>query len=109
MKIIEEKIEKLVILKINPSSILVENRKGQKGIIHITEISNSYVVSLSNIFSEGDIIYGYLVSQKGYKRFYSLKAGHITEQKKKIINETGGGYLGIKYLLSRLEEKENHK
>lgn len=107
MKIHDEKIEKLTILKINPSSILVENRLGQKGIIHITEISNSYVVSLTNIFAVGDIIYGYLVSKKGYKRFYSLKAGHITEQKKKIINETGGGYLGIKYLLSRLEEKEN--
>ncbi len=107
MKIQEEKIEKLRILKINQNSLLVENRVGQKGIIHITEISNSYIVSLTKIFSVGDAVYGYLISQNGYKRFYSLKVGHITEQKKKIINETGGGYLGLKHLLYKLEENEN--
>ncbi len=107
MKIQEEKIEKLRIIKINQNSLLVENRVGQKGIIHITEISNSYIVSLVKIFNINDIVYGYLINKSGYKRFYSLKVGHITEQKKKIINETGGGYLGLKYLLHKLEKKEN--
>ncbi len=106
MKINEEKIEKLKILKINPNSLLIENMKGQKGIIHITEISNSYVVSLNNIFQTNDIVYGYLIKQVGYRRFYSLKVGHISEKKRKVISETGGGYLGLKYLLHNLEKKE---
>ncbi len=106
MKINEDKIEKLKVLKINPNSLLIENMKGQKGVIHITEISNSYVVSLSQTFKVNDVIYGYLIKKVGFRRFYSLKVGHISEKKRKIINETGGGYLGLKYLLNNLELKE---
>ncbi len=106
MKINEEKIEKLRILKINSNSILIENMKGQKGVIHITEVSNSYVVSLSDTFKVNDIVYGYLVKKSGFRKFYSLKVGHINDKKRKMINETGGGYLGLKYLLNNLEQKE---
>lgn len=105
MIIDDNKIEKLKIIKINHSSLLVENMVGKKGLIHITEVSNSFIVNLEDIFSVGDIVYGYLIKEQGYKRFYSLKVGHSNERNRKMINETGGGCLGVKYLVKKLEPK----
>lgn len=103
MKIDVDKIEKLRVIKINTNNIIVENLKKQKGIIYISEISNSYIVSLDEMYKVDDIVYGYLMNVEGPRRFYSLKVGHTKKKMSRPINETGGGYLGILYLINKVK------
>ncbi|MGL5020523.1 MAG: hypothetical protein ACRC5R_00650 [Mycoplasmatales bacterium] len=105
MNIQIDKIEKLKIHKINQNNVIVENNLNQKGIIHIADISNSFIVSLENEFNIGDIVYGYLTKTDDFRRFYSLKIGH-NNPKKSQYTESGGGILGIYFLLNKLEKKE---
>ncbi len=96
-----EKIEKLKILKINQKNIIVQNNKNQKGIVYISNISNSYIVSLDSLFNVNDVVYGYLLKVEGYRRFYSLKYKHGHTKRGKPVSEIGGGPLGVFYLLER--------
>lgn len=100
-----ENIEKLKIIKINQNNIIVENNLNQKGIIHIADVSYSFIHDLNTVFNVGDITYGYLTKTDDFRRFYSLKVGHL-EKNKKVYTEIGGGVLGIYFLLNKLQKKE---
>lgn len=106
MKIDANKIEKLKVVKINKNNIIVVNLKGEKGIIYISNISNSFIVSLEAMFKPNDTIYGYLIDVEGTRRFYSLKVGHMKKKLTRPIVETGGGYLGILYLVNKIKIAE---
>lgn len=105
MKIKNNNIEKLRVIRVNTNNVFVENLENQRGIIFINEVANSFIVSLPSVLKTGDIVYGYLFKKEGNKRFYSLKVGHTSSSR--FVNETGGGYLGIKYLLNNYEKKNN--
>ncbi len=108
MKIDVNKIEKLKIIKINKNNLIVQNNKGQKGIVYISNISNNYIVDIYELFKINDIVYGYLEKIEEMRRFYTLKVLHgETTRKKRPIGEVGGGSLGCLYLVNKLKPKEN--
>jgi len=108
MNIKNDKIEKLKIVKINKTNLMVENNLHQKGTILIRNVSHFFVSDLNKLFVEGDIIYGEFLNETNGKRYYTLKNGHSLG-KNKFIKETGGGHLGIYFLLNKLEKKEKNK
>ncbi len=110
MKVDVSKIEKLTIIKINKNNIIVKNNKGQKGIVYISNISKSFIPSLEDMFDISDVVYGYLIKQDNDRRFYSLKHLHgETTRKKRPIKESGGGSLGLLYLVEKLRIKNENK
>ena len=108
MNIKIERIEKLKIVKINKTNIMVENNLHQKGTVLIRNVSHYFVSDLEKLFCVGDIIYGEFLNEANEKRYYTLKNGHSLG-KNKYIKESGGGHLGIYYLLNKLEKKEKNK
>lgn len=105
MKIEKNKIEKLKIIKVNSNNLIVENNENNKGIIHINEISNSYIADLESLYDVGLTVYAVLLKKEGFRRFYSLKRGHSSTNK--FVKETGGGCLGLIYLIDKSEIKND--
>ncbi len=105
MNIENNAIEKLKVLKVNKNNLIVENTINKRGIILIKNVSYYYVEDLSRDFKEGDTIYGILIETIENRRFYSLKIGH-DKKKVKLLRETGGGNLGIYFLLNKINKKE---
>lgn len=106
MKFETSRIEKVKIIKVNKNNIIVINNRKQKGIIYITEMSHFFVANVFDEFKVGDSIYAYLLEQEDENRFYSLKIGHVKEDER-FAMEVGGGFLGLQYLVEKLEKIDN--
>ena len=91
MNIDIKKIEKLKVVKVFSNSILVENLENTRGIVYISEIAKSYIISINDLYKVNDVVYGYLIKKDNDKVFYSLKSGHTSDSK--FVNESGGGCL----------------
>lgn len=98
------KIYKLKIVKITQYCLIVEDITKNKGTIHISQISNSFIKSLEKMFKIDDIVFGTQIKDFRDVKCFSLKEGHKSA-KLKIVSENGGGFLGLKYTLERLEKK----
>ncbi len=96
-----KEISRLKVVVIKRNGLIVQQINGESGFIHISEVAHCYIDDLSNYFKVGDMIYGVKTKTHYGKNYYSLKVGHTMPrniQKRFKVTETGGGYLGIKYL-----------
>jgi hypothetical protein len=105
MKIDYNRIEKVEVLKINKTSMILQNQKHEKGIVYISNIANCFISDINNLFNVGDIIYAYLEKEEGRYRYYNLKIGHTAGLDGTPLFEDGGGVLGLLYKLNKEENK----
>lgn len=108
MKLETNRIEKVKVIKVNKNNIIVLNNKKQKGIIYITEMSHFFVANVFDEYKVGNVVYAYLLKQEDENRYYSLKVGHVKEEER-FAMEVGGGFLGLKHLVEKLEKVETSR
>ncbi len=102
------KIYNLKIIAIYSFGMEVQAKSGIKGFIKISEITDLFVADISKLYTKNDQVFGYLIKQKGDKNYFSLKAGHsatIYLKKRNKIDESGGGFLGLKYSEKKILNK----
>lgn len=100
------KIYKLRVIEITKYYLLVETVSKEHGYVHISEVSHFYVNGLKAKFEIDDVIYGEYIGDFKGKRNFSLKSG-LSPIKKKTYVETGSGFLPLRYLLKKMEVKND--
>lgn len=112
-----EKIYRGTVVGVQKYGAFVELETGEKGLIHISEISNCFISSIENVLSVGDTVYPKKIkSHTGNEGTLSLslrcsKTARKSENREGIIQESGSGFGVLEYELPNwisAFKKEHH-
>ncbi len=100
----KSEIYKLQIVKVIKSGLIVKQLDGKEGFVHISEVSDSYILNLKEMYEPSMYVFGIFLKREGDKNLFSLKSGHtipVDLRNRHRIKETNGGYLSIVYNLDK--------